>query len=868
MKSKILHVKTLLFSILLLALAFFAGCSDDEAEVRSSGYGYVQFKLFKSGAYQQLKETRAGTNELEYLSEAQKMKIVLIHDEDGTEIVQTVSLRAMGENAELGLRSEKLQLVVGSYTVVGFYLYGIKGQELVPILSGEPEERTLVQVVDGGWTVQDLAVKVVERGNLKFVLTKKIVSETASVDAADKFLFSDIRYANIIVRNKFSKVTESFDNIPFKYMEKIGVDKRAYAVLESDSSLILRAGMYEIAAYVLRDKNKRTLDGDNVEQVEFEIADNQEIDVTVPVKLYRSASRILDYIALQNIWLALDGPNWKYSGTDFPKGCNWNFDQDMDMWGNQPGVSLDATGRVTGLTLGGFGGRGDIPADLGQLTELKILYLGTHAEQAGDNMIDQWDEITPESLHMLRMDYYNKFLKEDIRSTASDLCRMAFEMQGKAVGCPDVWNRRQAEKKDVAPGNLTNGIRGVPKEIGRLTKLQQLYIACGKFADFEAGTDLSALKALRDLEFYNNPSMTRIPDALFTIPNIEALNLANNPQIEPEVFDEALVKLATGVSKDKVQLLYLGHNRLTRLPDEFRNLVKLGLLDCTHNQIRTVPVLGKAVNPVQLLMSYNQIEEIPRDAEGYFCGYEDVETVSFAHNKLKKVPNIFDAQSVYVIGSADFSFNEITEFEDGDNFRGINATTLSLGGNRLKTFPGILFQKNSQIDILLLNGNGIEEFPKGSLEGKETYHLQTLDLTYNKLSKLPDDFDATKLPYLYGCDLSNNRFASFPTEPLGIDHLTAFGLRNQRDEAGNRTIRDWPEGISQCPSLRALLLAGNDLRKITEKISPRISIFEIKDNPNISLDLSNICPYIKAGVYQLIYDPTQDIRGCDALDLE
>jgi hypothetical protein len=57
-------------------------------------------------------------------------------------------------------------------------------------------------------------------------------------------------------------------------------------------------------------------------------------------------------------------------------------------------------------------------------------------------------------------------------------------------------------------------------------------------------------------------------------------------------------------------------------------------------------------------------------------------------------------------------------------------------------------------------------------------------------------------------------------------------------------------------------------RKIEDRISPYILLFEIKDNPNISIDLSNVCPYIEMGYYELIYDSTQDIRGCDALNLD
>lgn len=869
MKSKIYIAKLLFFSCLIVALGFtLGGCSDDEVEVQQSGYGYVQFKLFKSASYADTK-TRAATNELEYLGEAQKMKVILINEEDATEVTQTVSLNAMGENSELGLRSEKLQLMVGKYKVVGFYLYKVEGQELVPVVSGEPEENTVITVVDGGLAVQDIQVKVVERGNLKFTLKKKIVSETKTAENTDNFLFSDVHYARIVVRDRFTKLTTTFENVPFEYKEKVGTDHQVYAVAESDSLLSLRSGTYETISYILYDKNKKTLDGDDAENAVFEIKDNQTTEADMPVKLYRSSNRIKDYLALKEIWDALDGPNWKYSGNTYPAGTNWNFDKEIDMWGEQPGVDIDAKGRITVLNLGSFGAKGDIPAALGQLTELKILTVGTHSDMIGDNMIEQWgEEITTSKKEEWRNDYYNKFLKKDLRATFSEPLQLAFEMQGKSVEKGEMASGRGIRPKDVSPGHLSNGIKGIPEEIENLTKLQQLFIANGKFEDFAEGTDFSNLSDLTDVEIYNCPSMKKLPEALFTMPNIELLNLANNPQIASAVFEEGLKKLATGASKEKLQILYLGNNRLTLLPDEFKNFKKLGKLDCNNNQIKKIPAFGKGINLVQLTMDYNQIEEVPRDAEGYFCGYEDVETFSFSHNKLKEVPNIFNSESVFVMSSVDFSFNEITGFQDGENYRGINVNTLSLGGNRLKTFPGILFKKNSQIGALALNGNGMEEFPDGSLKGTYTYLLTSLDLTYNKLSKLPKEFNAVVLPYLYGIDMSNNRFSTFPTGPLNVDHLTVFGLRNQRNEKGDRIMKTWPTGIYMCPSLRALYLGGNDLRKIEDTISPNIYIFEIKDNPNIVIDLSSICSLIKQGYYQLIYDTTQDIRGCDALDLE
>ena len=163
MKTKILFIRMFVLSCILFILGFTVGsCSDDDDAVLQAGYGYAQFKLYKGVST----GTRASTNELDYLRDAQKMKIVLINQEDGTEIVQTVGLEAMGDDSEFGLRSDKLQLMAGTYQIIGFYLYKADGttQDLKQILSGEPDKKTILTVVNGGLAVQDIQVKVVNRG--------------------------------------------------------------------------------------------------------------------------------------------------------------------------------------------------------------------------------------------------------------------------------------------------------------------------------------------------------------------------------------------------------------------------------------------------------------------------------------------------------------------------------------------------------------------------------------------------------------------------------------------------------------------------------------------------------------------------------
>ena len=883
MKTEILFIRMFVLSCILFILGFTVGsCSDDDDAVLQAGYGYAQFKLYKSGLAE-TKKTRASTNELNYLRDAQKMKIVLINQDDGTEVVQTVGLEAMGDDSEFGLRSEKLQLMAGTYQIVGFYLFKADGtaQELKQILSGEPYEKTIITVINGGLAVQDIHVKVVNRGIVKFTVTKNFLPSTRATLGED-YLFSDIKYINVTVQEQFTKKDTTFSNVSVEYTEKLDGNGTKISVAVSDSLFRLPAGKYKVKNYTTIKKNKSSLEYGEVNGADFEVSDNVTTEVKIPVNFSKTTGSIKDYLILKEIWEALKGPaipeknqkGWSYSGVTYPLGTNWDFNKDIDLWGEQPGVGLDEKGRVIGLTIGAFGPEGDIPASLGELTELRTLSLGNHSEQVGDNIIEKTigTELTEVQKNSVRNDFYNKFVKKDMASYFSEPIQAALKWQKE--GIPSRFSQADVKSeasrpslKDVPVNRLTNGIHRIPASIGNLVNLQYLYIANGKFEGFEPGTNLSKLENLTDLEIYNCPSMKKLPEELQQLPNLQSFNLASNPNLGDFHEDLGEFVASENISKT-LQIFYLTYNNLTVLPD-MSMVKKLGKLDCAYNKIKKIEkAFGSDVVLVQLSMDYNQIEELPRDGSGSFCGYADVESFSFAHNKLKKFPNIFSSQSIYVMSSVNFSFNEIDGFEGEEDgtFKGVNANTIALGGNKLKKFPDILFKTNSQVSVLGLNGNGIEEIPKGTFSAsKYSYMMKTLDLTYNKLSKLPDDFNGKNMPFLYGVDISNNRFTEVPTGPMDAATLTVYAVRSQRDENGNRLLRKWPSNISLCPSLRQFCIGGNDLRKITDTISPYVIVFEIKDNPNISLNLSNVCNMIKAGAYLLIYDPEQDIRGGDYL---
>ena len=881
--------------LLLVSLLTFAAtsCSDDETEGWDGTYGYVQFKLSKKVSS---RATRAAAlDKLEKLDDAKKIKVVMEHN--GTTVSQTLVLNSYNaENAEYGLSSEKLQLASGTYTIIGFYLYDAVDEELLASSAGET-----FTVVGGGMTVQDLTVQTVERGKVKFNLVKEWEKTRA---ANQEYLFSNIRLVDISVTNLFTRETVTFPNVKVTYEEDSKENQnpdnaddkymdigKAYC----DSTVWLPAGTYQVTSYTTYGRTgavKTKYETQPVKGEAFVVQDNELNDsAQVPILLSKTAEYIKDYEALKAIWESLDGKDWSFYGDATFHGANWNFNKELDMWGDQPGVTLNSNGRVTGLVLAGFGAKGIVPDAIGQLTELQVLNLGSHDEKIGANIFTDYDanNLTAAKKKEMRHDYENKFLKYDPRAFMSEMIIESVNSDKNLKhGMTRIKKDSRINLKDAQIGTMTNQITGVSKAIYRLTKLQQFYIGnspvtsgevCakfynaddatyGKFASEFTDAAWDNMTNLTDMELYNCPKITRLPEFYYGLPAMQALNLARCKGISAAQLRDDWERLATEKTGKTLQILYLSYNNLEEFPSSssLSKMTNLGLLDLAYNNIKKVHPFGKEITLSSLYLNNNQIEEIPAD----LCGFtDDVETLTFAHNKLKKIPNIFDASSVRVMGSVDFSYNDITGVDTSNGtYKGINASTVSLSYNKIEKFPSELFTAGSPITSIDLSGNQMRTIPKGSIKGKNAYLLQVIDLRFNKLTSLSDDFRSTTLPYITNMDVSYNCFSEVPTQPLNSANLRAFAINHQRDANDNRCLRTWPTGITQCPSLIQFQIGSNDIRKVEEKLTYHLYIVNIKDNPNISIDVTSVCPYIKAGAYMLFYDKTQDIRGCDALDLE
>ena len=866
----------LIAAVLMVGTIF--GCAEvQEPDYREKDYGYIQFKVYKSASY----PTKAEPI-IQYLGDIAKVRLEMKSSE-GFEISQTLVLAASSEvAAEFGLRSEKLMLLADTYTISQYELYGKLDELVATCIPAEGHDK--FEVVPGGLSVHDLLADVVERGSVKFSLIKDFTEtpETKTSVVKEQYTFDEIGYVTIELKNTDIK----FEMLPADFSIHFDDDKKPdqnsdkgwqTSSFECDTLIYLKAGTYEIKSYTVYNEDKDELEYNDEVQLSFSVSDNVTTEVKVPVKLHEDAY-IKDYRVLKKIYDALDGENWYYQGDEWPVGSKWDFDKDIDLWGSQPGVKLLDNGRVALISLSGFGISGDMPAAIGELTALEELYLGNHNET---NFLDEDPTVKFGTTSANRMARHTEYLnRTHVLTQFSE--PIARGMKEKGVSIPEIalyetmsekdifdanGNMRIRPMQDVLPGVKTNGLKSLPKEIANLKNLRILFIANAALT--ELPDELAQCEEITDLEIYNCPDMKNFPTVISQLPKLTSANLSANPQWED--VNEGLAALGTGPSSKSLQIIYLNECSLTVLPEEINNMKKLGMLSVASNKIHTIESAYPDVAFVQLFLDDNEITEIPHtvvNGKRMFFRTEDVETFSCTYNKLTRFPDIFDAESLYGMSSVDFSYNQITEFENGDSedYQGIYVATLSLANNPdLKKYPKCIATSKSKVDYLNVRGCGIEEIPEGSFKGENTKYMVSLDLSYNKLKDFPREFTAASLPYFYGMDLSYNQLSEFPYEPFDCASLTMLAVRGQRNAKGERCLSEWPTGVYNHTGLRALYLGSNDLGKINDRISYLIYYLDISDNPNIVFDASEICYNWQAGTYFLLYDKTQKILNCDAM---
>ena len=161
--------------------------------------------------------------------------------------------------------------------------------------------------------------------------------------------------------------------------------------------------------------------------------------------LYHAIGVAVDREALEELYHATGGPDWR-------NRAYWLSEAPLGEWF---GVVTDSNGRVTSLTLTGNGLSGAIPPELGDLTNLQVLWLG-HNEligaPSGTGVNELSGGIPPELADLTNLQWLISGAQRVERGDPA------------GTGRPDQPPRAGSREQRVE--------RGIPPELAGLTNLQ------------------------------------------------------------------------------------------------------------------------------------------------------------------------------------------------------------------------------------------------------------------------------------------------------------------------------------------------------------------------------------------------------------
>ena len=201
-----------------------------------------------------------------------------------------------------------------------------------------------------------------------------------------------------------------------------------------------------------------------------------------------TVNAVLDRDELVEFHGETDGANWD-------DDTNWLSHEPLDDW---YGVATGTDDRVTGLELSDNGLSGEIPAVIGDLTELQLLDLG-------DNGLRGEIPADLESLTKLReLKLFRNRLSGEIPEGLGDLSAL--------------------ERLDLGENDLDGEI---PTALGSLSKLQTLSLYDNDLAR-SIPTELGNLSSLKELNLSRNKLSGEIPVELGKLTSLEVLDLSDN----------------------------------------------------------------------------------------------------------------------------------------------------------------------------------------------------------------------------------------------------------------------------------------------------------------------------------------------------
>ena len=354
---------------------------------------------------------------------------------------------------------------------------------------------------------------------------------------------------------------------------------------------------------------------------------------TVPSENTPTGSPDPERTALTALYDATGGQDWKTND-------GWLSDVPLDQWSR---VTTDQSGRVTSLDLGSNQLNGEIPTELGALSNLTLLYISDNnltgvlpQSLTGLSALESFyfhknsglcapiDEAFQTWLREIALVIGSSCAPEDSSKDREVLVQLYNTLDGENWRNNTNWLtelpiRQWHGVTNDASGRVTrlllesNGLVGeIPKELGSLSNLKRLELA-NNYLTGEIPKELGNLPDLETLLLSsNNPTgglTGRIPKELGSLSNLKRLELVMN-----RITGEIPAELGNLTS---LETLSLDGNLLSgEIPAELGGLSNLTSLQIIYNGLtgKIPKELGNLSNLTRLMLGHNQLSgDIPKE---------------------------------------------------------------------------------------------------------------------------------------------------------------------------------------------------------------------------------------------------------------
>ena len=513
---------------------------------------------------------------------------------------------------------------------------------------------------------------------------------------------------------------------------------------------------------------------------------------------------------------------------------NWSADTPIADWS---GVVLGgSSGRVTELHLSGLGLTGQVPFELGSLSNLQELYLG--GNRLTGCVPDGLRDVPNNDLARLGLpfcsehpcvaggavvDTTNFGLMSDCDSLLA-----AWDTLAGTASLNWVADTPITQWDGVIVGGTPKRVRGlslvdggltgeIPKELGSLANLQELVLYNNQLTG-EIPKELGGLTNLLDLDLGGNQLTGEIPKELGSLGYLKVLSLSRNQltgEIPTELGNLANLQqlslwgnqLTGGIPTElgnlaNLQGLYLYNNQLTGgIPTELGNLANLQGLYLYNNQLTgEIPKeLGNLANLRWLYLRNNQLTgEIPKE----LGSLANLQRLYLRNNQLTgEIPT--ELGSLANLRWLFLSENQLTGEIPTELGNLANLELLYLYNNQLTGgIPTELGSLANLQELYLYNNQLTGGIPK---ELGNLANLQQLYLLNNQLTgEIPKELGS--LANLLGLDLSGNQLTGeIPAELGNLANLESLSLSR------NQLTGGIPTELGGLANLSELYLADNQL---------------------------------------------------------